>query len=102
VLDDKRRAAAIAFARALTARGATNVHDGLQLAFADADVDTIFLLTDGQPSAGAVVDEDALLRTVAGWNVGRGVVIHTIAIGGRSRFLERLAEQSGGEHTVAR
>ncbi len=102
LLDDRRRAAAAAFARGLAARGATNVHDGLQLAFADAEVDTIFLLTDGQPSAGPVVDEEALLRTVAGWNAGRGICIHTVAIGGRSRLLERLAEQSGGEHTVAR
>lgn len=102
VLDDKRRQAAAAFTKGLAARGATNVHDGLALAFADAEVDTIFLLTDGQPSAGPVVDEEALLRAVAGWNVGRGICIHTVAIGGRSRFLERLAEQSGGEHTVAR
>ena len=94
--------AATAFARGLTARGATNVHDGLHRAFADGDVDTIFLLTDGQPSAGPVVDELALLAAVASWNVGRGIVIHTVAIGGRSRLLERLAEQSGGEHTVAR
>jgi hypothetical protein len=49
-----------------------------------------------------VVDQDALLREVSQWNLGRVVRIHTVAIGGRSRFLERLAEQSGGEHTVAR
>lgn len=101
-LDDKKKKAASAFAEAIQARGPTNVHAGLRMALADGDVDTIFLLTDGQPSSGPVVDQDALLREVAQWNLGRVVRIHTVAIGGRSRFLERLAEQSGGEHTVAR
>jgi hypothetical protein len=101
-LDDKKKKAASAFADGIQARGPTNVHAGLRLALADGDVDTIFLLTDGQPSSGPVVDQDALLREVSQWNLGRVVRIHTVAIGGRSRFLERLAEQSGGEHTVAR
>ena len=83
-------------------RGATNVHAALERAFADAEVDTIFLLTDGQPSAGFLVAPEAILREVRRWNVGRGVRIHTVAIGGRSDFLERLAADSGGEHTVAR
>jgi hypothetical protein len=101
-LDDGKRKAADAFAKALVGKGPTNVHAGLELAFADPEVDTIFLLTDGQPSAGPVVEEAALLAEVAAWNLGRGVRIHTVALGGKSRLLERLAEQSGGEHTVAR
>jgi HEAT repeat protein len=101
-LDDRRQKAITAFAEAMASKGPTNVHDGLQRAFADAEVDTIFLLTDGQPSSGPVVDEEALLALVARWNTGRGVRIHTVALGGKSRFLERLAQQSGGNHTVAR
>lgn len=101
-LDDRRQKAVAAFAEAMAAKGPTNVHDGLQRAFADAEVDTIFLLTDGRPSSGPVVDEEALLALVARWNLGRSVRIHTVALGGRSRFLERLAQQSGGNHTVAR
>ena len=101
-LDERKKKAAEGFTQALTARGSTNVHAGLRAAFADAEVDTIFLLTDGQPSSGPIVDQDALLREVAAWNLGRNVRIHTVAIGGRSRFLEQLAAQSGGEHTVAR
>jgi von Willebrand factor type A domain len=101
-LDERRQKALAAFAEAMAAKGPTNVHDGLLRAFADPDVDTIFLLTDGRPSSGPVVDEEALLALVARWNLGRGVRIHTVALGGRSRFLERLAQQSGGNHTVAR
>ncbi|MEO6595064.1 MAG: VWA domain-containing protein [Planctomycetota bacterium] len=101
-IDDKRRKVADAFTLALQARGATNVHAGLELAFADVEVDTIFLLTDGRPSAGAIVEAKALAREVQRWNTGRGIRIHTVAIGGRSDFLEQLATDSGGEHTVAR
>jgi len=101
-IDDRRRKSAQTWAEALEARGATNVHAALQRAFADADVDTIFLLTDGRPSAGTIVAPDALAREVQRWNIGRGICIHTVALGGRSDFLERLATDSGGEHTVAR
>lgn len=100
--DPKHRAAAAAFAAEMTARGATNVHGALELAFADPAVDTIYLLTDGQPSAGPVVDGEALLALVRQWNLGRSVRIHTVALGGRSEFLARLAADSGGECVLAR
>lgn len=101
-IDDRRRKAAATWTDALQARGATNVHAALQLAFADTEADTIFLLTDGRPSAGTIVAPEALAREVQRWNVGRGIVVHTVALGGRSDFLERLANDSGGAHTVAR
>jgi uncharacterized protein YegL len=102
LLDEKLRLSAEIHSKGLVARGSTNVHDGLQRAFADPDVDTIFLLTDGAPSSGPIVEADALAKAVATWNLGRGVRIHTVALGGKSAFLERLARESGGEHTVAR
>jgi hypothetical protein len=100
-LDERRRKAASGWVAALEARGATNVHAALQRAFADQEADTIFLLTDGRPSAGAIVAPAALADEVRRWNVGRGLRIHTVALGGRSELLERLAADSGGEHTVA-
>ncbi len=100
--DGKHRNAMTAMAQGLTARGPTNVYAALQRAFADADVDTVFLLTDGHPSSGAIVDPTTLAATVRLWNRGRGIAIHTIALGGKSEFLEQLARESGGEHTVAR
>ncbi|MBK8100485.1 MAG: HEAT repeat domain-containing protein [Planctomycetes bacterium] len=101
-LDQKRRAAWRQQIEGLTVGGATDVHAALQLAFADADVDTIFLLTDGQPSAGAITAPDALADAVASWNLTRQIRIHTIALGGRSAFLARLAADSGGIAQVAR
>lgn len=101
-LDKKRRAAWRQQIDGLVIGGATNVHAALQLAFADPDIDTIFLLTDGQPSAGAITAPDALADAVARWNLSRQIRIHTIALGGRSPFLARLAADSGGSAQVAR
>jgi hypothetical protein len=101
-LDKRRKKAAADFVQALTIQGATNVHDGVKLAFQDEEVDTVFLLTDGYPSAGEIVAPGRLAAAIANWNVGRGIRIHTVAIGGASNFLERLAKESGGEHAVSR
>lgn len=101
-LDKRRRKAADAWVDELPAKGPTDVHEALQRAFADEQVDTIFLLTDGRPSVGAIVDPQQLAREVARWNRARGIRIHTIAIGEKSDLLEQLAQQSGGEHTIAR
>ncbi len=101
-LDARSRGTALTALQAITPGTATNVHDGLRLAFRDPEVDTVFLLTDGRPSAGPVVDPVALAGTVRRWNLPRGVRLHTVAIGGRSDLLEVLARESGGAHTVSR
>ena len=48
--------------------GGTNVHGGLKEAFADPEVDTIFFLSDGEPSMGDVVERKSgdSLQTVPG------------------------------------
>lgn len=101
-LGRKQRKQADTFVEGLIAKGPTNVHDALALAFVDRDVDTIYVLTDGQPSAGPIVDHGALASEVARWNAGRGIRIHTIAIGQKSKLLEQLAKDSGGHHIVTR
>lgn len=101
-LSKRKRAAADEFVEALGSKGPTNVYDAVRLAFDDPDVDTIFLLTDGQPSAGAIVDRDRLAAEIGRWNASRSIRIHTIAIGQKSDLLARLAKDSGGEHRVSR
>lgn len=60
-------------------------------------VDTIFFLTDGEPTAGKVVDMEEIRSAVRRVNKVRQVVIHTIAIGDfRKNFLKALAEDNGG------
>lgn len=89
-------AAATEFLDGLGALGGTNIHDGLRAAFDDPEVDTIFFLSDGEPSQGPVTDPAAIREVVRTWNEQRGVVIHTISIGDRFPLLEWLASDSGG------
>jgi HEAT repeat protein len=82
----------------LRAGGGTNLFGALELAFADPEVDTIYLLSDGEPTQGAIVDPVAIRQRIALWNRHRGVVIHTIAFGGSFPVLEWLAGDSGGTY----
>lgn len=60
-------------------------------------VDTIFFLSDGDPSAGEYVDTRDILREVREANELRKVVIHTLAIGEFQRgFMRQLASENGG------
>lgn len=83
---------------ALGAGGATNLYDAMKQAFADPDVDTIFVLSDGEPTAGEVVDPSLIRDRVKEWNRNRRIVVNTIAVGGSFQVLEWLAEDSGGTH----
>jgi hypothetical protein len=75
----------------------TNTYGALKEAFQDPDVDTIFLLSDGEPTTGET-DPVVIRDHVAQWNEHRGIVINTIAVGGKYEVLEWLAEDSGGTH----
>lgn len=99
---EKNREAALEFVDRLGAGGATNIYDTLVEAFADPDVDTIYFLSDGEPTAGEVLDPHAIREEVAFWNKHRHVTIHTVAIGGNLEILRWLAEDSGGEHVKIR
>ena len=92
------RAQAKQFVAALGAGGGTNLYDSLRTAFADPDVDTIFVLSDGEPSVGEITDPELIRERVAEWNQHRRIVIHTIGVGGTFQILEWLATDSGGSH----
>ncbi len=76
----------------------TNIHAGLEQAFADPTIDTIFFLSDGEPTVGAVIDPVAIREEVQAWNKERGVVIHTISIGDRFPLLDWLAKDNNGNY----
>ncbi|MGE0145121.1 MAG: VWA domain-containing protein [Planctomycetota bacterium] len=84
----------------LTIRGATNIYDSLEFALAIPRVETVFLLTDGGPSAGKLIDMDEIRRAIRLQNADRLVRINTIQIGGGPReknFLGGLASENHGE-----
>ena len=62
----------------------------------DPNVDTVYLLSDGEPSAGEVINAEDIADEILRWNRLRQIVIHTIGFGIDSQLLQRLADESGG------
>ncbi|MCZ6688998.1 MAG: HEAT repeat domain-containing protein [Planctomycetota bacterium] len=89
---------AIPFIEGLTALGGTNIFDTLVQALRDKKVETIYLLSDGDPSSGAITDPDEILRQVQKLNASRKIEINTIDLSGQSTFLNRLSQQNGGRY----
>ncbi|MEZ6020107.1 MAG: VWA domain-containing protein [Planctomycetota bacterium] len=84
------------WAGALGAMGGTNLYGALRAALEEPDVDTILVLSDGEPSVGDVIDPGAIRADIAARNRERNIKIHTIALGGTLKILEWLAVDSGG------
>ncbi len=92
----------------LQPHGGTNVYDGLQTALqwgerrygemAKTRIDELFVLTDGEPTAGTVTDTDDLLELVRESNKYAKVRIHAVftGTGKGSDWLRKLAEENGG------
>jgi hypothetical protein len=90
------------------ASGGTNIHDALratlELGGEDAlerfaqGPDTVFLLTDGNPSRGELRDPRLLQSWFGDENLPRRIRVNTIGVGRQAaRFLKGMAEDSGGE-----
>ncbi len=95
-LDTENRKDILKEVARLQPAGGTNIFDSLEAAFADPEVDTIYLLTDGQPSAGRLTDPADILAEVRRWYRTRQVVVHCIAIGLESQLLKQIAECTEG------
>ena len=108
---------AVRFIERLEPVNATNAYDGIRTAFRDEDVDTIFLLSDGSPTAGAVLEPDAILAEVREMNRWRRVRIHTVALlkgdppadaglledpASAESFMRRLAAENDGQFRMVR
>ena len=87
--------------------GQTNTYGALEAAFGNKSADTIYFLSDGNPTTGTTIDHGEILTAVRRWNQGRNVTIHTIGLlvgkyGNENqeklkKFLQDLASQNGGE-----
>ncbi len=97
-VDGDNREELLSRVKALAPGGGTNIFDALEKAFQDPGVDTIYLLTDGEPSAGRLVAVDDIVDEVRRWNRQRQIVIHCIGLGIDSQLLKRLAQESGGSY----
>ena len=97
--DDAKRSAA-AYVTALTAAGKTASFDALDAAFR-YDAEAIFFLSDGEPTAGRMVNPAQIIRFVAEANKNRRLSLHTIGImpdNGLAQFLQVLATANNGAY----
>lgn len=102
VNNEQSRKEALTWIERLGASGGTNLYDSVREAFNDKDVDTIFILSDGEPTVGDVIDPFRIREDVATWNKHRKIKINTIAIGGNLEVLEWLAQDAGGRYRQMR
>ena len=98
-LNKGNRESAIEMIREIGTGGATITYEGLLAGLEDPRVDTIYLLTDGQPAGGAMPKTSDILREIGRRNTVRHVVINCISVGQDSTFLMKLAEQNNGSYT---
>lgn len=116
VANPKGKKDAIAFIDSLEPEGATNIFDPTEKGFLiqerkdprskkDPDiglikggVDTIYLLSDGHPNNGRIIEPGAILAKVKEMNRLRKIVIHTVGVGRgiNVNFMRSLAEDTGG------
>ena len=95
--DAENTAAGVEHLRELRPGGATNLFEALEVAFSFQETQTIFLLTDGDPTMGLTVP-DVILDEIQYMNRDRRIQIHTIAAGDvKAEFLADLAAANGGE-----
>ncbi len=115
---------AVKFVRGFKALSATHTDEALERAFADLNVDTIVLLSDGAPMKQGATDAPRLIKDILKWvknhNASRKVRINTFGFdgvgeyperaGGRMpptrpedvrtfvEFMKKLAEENGGAY----
>ena len=91
--------------------GMTNLYGALEVAlglggrglhdnYYSAGYDTLYVLSDGAPTAGKITDTAEILRVVREANALKKISINTITFGqlNQLRFLKKLAEENGGRH----
>ena len=111
-LDDESRDDLLGnFLDGLRPNGPTNLYDALQAAlgfggrglydkYYGAGFDTLYVITDGAPTAGPVTDKMEIRKRVREANQLRKIAIHCITFGDQNdtSFLKPLAEENGGRH----
>jgi hypothetical protein len=107
----KNKASARKFVEDLKPEGATNIFDALVTSMEIAappakgrepGADTIFFMTDGQPTHGRVIDPHQILDEVTRRNRVLGVTIHTVGVSKEQNaaFLLNLAKRNGGRYVA--
>jgi len=99
ILNNDSRIEATRMIASLGTAGMTVTYEGLVAGLSDPRVDTLYVLTDGQPVGGVLPKTGDILREIGRLNSVRHVVIHCVSVGRDSTFLQKLASENSGEYT---
>ncbi len=119
----KNKKALFSYLLKINPNGGTALYDGMKEGLKvkelrkrgdrySSSVDEIFLLSDGMPSVGEILDPEEILIRIREWNLGANVRINTIFVGstrrgrrmmppgvrgmGPDKFMGRMAKENGG------
>jgi hypothetical protein len=99
VLTEKTRKQAAAFVKSIAPKGRKNIWEILELVVADPRIDTIYLLSSGEPEVGLYVHWNRVTEHLIALNRRHRVTVHTV-VWSQSKWyrdqLEKLAECTGG------
>jgi len=70
---------AIKYLDNLSPRGGTNIYDSLKTAINVPNVETVYFLTDGMPTAGAKTDINSIINDLKTWLKGKKVTVNSTA-----------------------
>ncbi|MFN8255281.1 MAG: VWA domain-containing protein [Bacteroidales bacterium] len=90
---------AVGYLEKLESGGGTNMSDALEEAFAIPEVETMFVLSDGEPNGGKIPSSQGILDALTKWNSSQKVKIHTIGLGEDcdKDFMKKMADANGGQ-----
>ena len=86
------------FLQKVAAKGETNTFGALAIALKDPEVDTIFLLSDGEPTRGLRTEPADILEHIARYNRFRQTRLNTVQIGPDLELMKLLAKYSDGRY----
>ncbi|MEM7233912.1 MAG: VWA domain-containing protein [Planctomycetota bacterium] len=95
-------AEALDFVRTLDVSGGTNYDAALQAVLATSQYDTVYFLSDGQPSTGRRRSSGDICEWFRKQNTSRQIIINTIGIGANDLVLRRLSLENHGVHKSLR
>jgi hypothetical protein len=98
-LDGTQQEKALAFAGEQTTLGAKDIWKVLETVAGDPDIDTVYLLSSGEPDVGLYVHWNRVTSHLRDLNRFRKLVVHTVVYSERQWYrdqLQKIAESTGG------
>jgi len=99
-LTEKTRDKALAFVAEQRLNGSKDIWQALETVLLDTNVDTVFLLSSGEPEVGTYVHWNRVTWHLRELNRFRKVVVHAVAYSDSQWYrdqLQKIAEATGGE-----